>query len=164
MKSFRNKRAAAMTALLCLPGLAAAHGFAAAHGSDGCSNETLNGLYVFSATGFTRPPTSVPGTPWVPKAIIELLQFNGDGTLTVPGVTVANPFGDLGSILQPPAGAPGVYTLNEDCSGTIQFGDANGVTFKMYVAPRRGHTIWLIQTVPANNVFQGTARRVGAGD
>ncbi|MBV6416572.1 MAG: hypothetical protein CMLOHMNK_01166 [Steroidobacteraceae bacterium] len=161
MKSLKSMSAAALPLLLGASGLAAAHGDS---GWAGCTNETLTGRYIFNASGFTRPATSVPGTPWVPKAIIEVLQFNGDGTVTVPGVTVANPFGDLGSILQPPAGAPGVYSLNEDCSGTLQFGDANGVTFRMYVAPRRGHKIWLIQTNPANNVFQGTAQRVGGGD
>ncbi len=54
-----------------------------------------------TASGFTRVPGSEPGTPWVPKAIVEALQFNGDGTLTTPGVTVANPFGDSGDILHP---------------------------------------------------------------
>jgi hypothetical protein len=88
------------------------------------------------------------------------LHFNGDGTLTTPGVTVANPFGDTGGVLQPPAGAPGAYSLNEDCSGTVQFFDANNVTFKIYVDGPLGFTIWMIQTNPANNVFQGSARRV----
>jgi hypothetical protein len=27
------------------------------------------------------------GGAWVPKAIVELIRFNGDGTLSVPGAT-----------------------------------------------------------------------------
>lgn len=140
-----------LTLTLCLPGLAAAAK---------CQVSTLKGQYVFTASGFTRPPASLPGTPWVPKAIIEVIQFNGDGTLSTPIVTVANPFGDSGNILQPPSGgAPGLYSVDDDCSGTVQFLDAANVTFKIYVAPG-GDTIWMIQSTPANNVFQGSAKRV----
>jgi hypothetical protein len=139
---------------LCLPGLAAADP------AKRCKDDILKGQYVFTASGFTRPPTSTPGTPWVPKAILEVLHFNGDGTLTTPAVTVANPFGDLGTFLQPSMGAPGLYSINDDCSGTVQFLDANNATFKIYVDPPRGDRIWMIQTNPANNVFQGSAKRV----
>jgi hypothetical protein len=123
-------------------------------------NDILKGQYVFTASGFTRAPNSGPGTPWVPKAILEVLQFNGDGTLTTPAVTVANPFGDLGNVLQPAAGAPGVYSINDDCSGTVHFLDAGNVMFKIRVDTPRGDAIWMIQTNPANNVFQGSAKRV----
>ena len=139
---------------LCVPGLAVADA------SNRCTNDILHGRYVFKATGYTRNPASEPGTPWVPKAILEVLQFNGDGTLTTPSLTAANPFGDTGAILQPPAGAPGAYSINDDCTGTVHFFDANNVTFKIYVDPPRGDTIWMIQTNPANNVFQGIANRV----
>ena len=154
MKHLMTMCAAAFPMILCLPGLAAAKP------TNRCTNDILKGQYVFSASGFTRPPNSVPGTPWVPKAIIEVLQFNGDGTLSTPAVTVANPFGDTGNILQPPAGANGTYSINEDCTGTVQFSDAANVTFKVYVDPPRGTTIWLIQINPNNNVFQGSAKRV----
>lgn len=148
------KRTLTLVALsLCLPGLAFADT------TKRCRVELLKGQYVFTATGFTRAPNAVPGTPWVPKAILEILQFNGDGTLTTPGVTVANPFGDSGQILQPPAGAPGEYSVNDDCSGTVHFFDAGNVMFKIYVEPVLGDTVWMIQTNPANNVFQGSAKR-----
>jgi hypothetical protein len=154
MKRLMIKCAATIPLILCLPGLASAD-----HPRK-CNNATLKGQYIFSASGFTRPPTSTPGTPWVPKAIIEVLQFNGDGTVNTPGLAVANPFGDTGTILQPPAGADGTYTVNEDCSGTIQFLDAASVTFKFFIDPPRGETIWMLQINPAQNVFQGTAKRV----
>jgi hypothetical protein len=158
-------KCAALSLSLCLPGLASADQ------TNKCKDEILKGQYVFTASGFTRAPDSSPGSPWVPKAIIEVLQFNGDGTLTTPAVTVANPFGDVGNILQPPSGAPGVYWINDDCSGTVQFLDAGNVTFKIYVEPPKGNskgnskvqTIWMIQTNPNNNVFQGSAKRIGKG-
>jgi hypothetical protein len=82
MKGLMMKCAAALPLMLCLPGLAAAADFK-------CRTELLRGQYVFTATGFTRPANSMPGTPWVPKAILEVLQFNGDSTLTTPTLTVA---------------------------------------------------------------------------
>src|SRR5262245_39866563 len=91
MKGLLTTCAIALPLMLCLPGLAAA--------DPKCKIEHLSGRYVFTATGFTRPPSSAPGTPWVPKAIVEVLQFNGDGTLTTPGLAIANPFNDLGNIL-----------------------------------------------------------------
>ena len=155
MKHLMTKCAAAFSLILCLPGLAAADP------TKRCTNDILKGHYVFTASGFTRPPDSAPGTPWVPKAILEVLQFNGDGTLSTPALAVANPFGDLGNILQPPSGgASGTYTINEDCTGTVQFADAGSVAFKIYVDPPQGATIWMIQTNPNNNVFQGSAQRV----
>jgi hypothetical protein len=154
MKHLIAKGSATVPLLLCLSGLASAEP------TNRCTNEILKGQYVFTASGFTRPPNSVPGTPWVPKAIIEVLQFNGDGTLSTPALTVANPFGDLGNILQPPSGAPGEYSINDDCSGTVRFFDAANVTFKIYVDLPMGNTIWMIQTNPTNNVFQGSAKRV----
>jgi hypothetical protein len=154
MKGLMIKCLATIPLMLCLPGLAAADP------TKKCKDDILKGQYVFTATGFTRPPASVPGTPWVPKAILEVLHFNGDRTLSTPSVTLANPFGDSGAILQPGAGADGSYSINADCTGTVVFGDANGVTFKIYVDPPQGDTIWMIQINPANNVFQGTATRV----
>src|SRR5262245_40826546 len=154
MKVLIAKCAAISLLILCLPGLAAAQP------TNRCKNDNiLKGTYLFTASGFTRPPNRPSGTPWVPKAILEVLQFNGDGTLSTPAVTAANPFGDSGNILHG-SGAPGVYSINDDCTGILQFSDANSVTFNIYVDPPQGGTIWMIQTNPANNVFQGSARRV----
>jgi hypothetical protein len=131
---------AGATLALCTPGFA--------HASlGGCSDASLRGRYVFTAR-----------TPWVPKAILEVLQFNGDGTVLTPAVTAANPFGDLGSIMQPPGGAPGEYTVNADCTGTVHFLDPNNVTFSIHVEAFGG-IVQMIQTNPSNNVFEGTARR-----
>jgi hypothetical protein len=128
-----------------------------AHGkNEGCRAERLKGDYVFSATGYTRANLDAP---WVPKAIVELLDFNGDGTLTTPSVTLANPFGNTGLIVDR-VGNPGTYTINDDCTGWLQFADGN--VFRIYMAPR-GDEFWLIQTVGLGgslNVFQGQVKRI----
>jgi hypothetical protein len=49
-----------------------------------CRNSTLRGLYAFHATGFNV----VAGVPQ-PKAIVELINFHGDGNLDVPAATVS---------------------------------------------------------------------------
>ncbi len=69
MKHLTAKCAVIIALLLCLPGLAAANGF-----RNRCDNSILKGTYVFTASGFTRPANSTPGTPWVPKAIVEVLS------------------------------------------------------------------------------------------
>ena len=51
---------------------------------DACSNATLHGLYAFTASGFNI----VAGVPQ-PKAIVELIDFNGDGTATSGKTTSA---------------------------------------------------------------------------
>lgn len=125
-----------------------------------CGAQMLHGKYVFTSTGFTRPAASGPGTPWVPKAILEVMTFNGDGSLTTPVITLANAFGDTGTLLAPPAGgAPGAYIVNEDCSGRIHFFDATAVMYNIYIEAS-GDSIFMIQTNPINNVSLGTARRV----
>ena len=155
--SVNGSSQAALVALL--PLVLGLPGLAAAHTANGCAEIVLKGEYALTASGFTRVAGSPPGTPWVPKAILEILHFNGDGTLTTPAVTLANPFGDTGVIVQPPVGAPGVYTVNADCTGTVQFSDANSVAYRIYVDPPRGETIRMIQTNPPDNVLLGVARR-----
>src|SRR3954469_12422411 len=48
-------------------------GVAQASDKEECSNATLNGLYAFHASGFNI----VAGVAQ-PKAIVEIIQFNGD--------------------------------------------------------------------------------------
>ena len=84
--------ATALALVLCVPAISLADSTAR------CNVGILKGQYVFTASGFTRPPGSGHGTAWVPKAIVEVLQFNGDGTMSTTYVTVDNPFGDTGGI------------------------------------------------------------------
>lgn len=130
--------------------LALACGAASANdGGNGCHERALNGLYLFSASGFT----TINGV-LQPKAIAELIRFNGDGTVSVPpgGATVSI----AGNVMRSPGGA-GTYTVNADCIGTLAF--ANGPQFDIFVAPR-GDDLWMVQTNPGN-VFQGNVTRIG---
>lgn len=109
-----------------------------------CTVATLRGTYVFAANGYNI----VAGIAQ-PKTIIEVIVFNGDGTLSVPAATRSV----NGVIVRSLPGA-GTYTVDEDCRGTIPF---NGPNFDIFVAPS-GQKLWLIET-DSNTVFQGTATR-----
>jgi hypothetical protein len=125
-------------------------------GGEPCRVKSLKGLYVFSATGYTRANLD---SPWVPKAIVEFLDLNGDGTLTTPWVTIANPFGNTGLIVDR-VGNPGVYSVDDNCTGKIEFADGN--VFRIFATPR-GDEFQMIQTVGLGgslNVFQGNVKRV----
>jgi hypothetical protein len=109
-----------------------------------CTEQTLRGSYVFSASGF-----NIVGGVQQPKAIVEVIAFNGDGTLDVPAATVS-----LNGVIIRSAPSVGTYTLKDDCSGTITF---NGPTYDMFLS-KDGDDISMIQT-NTNTVFQGLATR-----
>ena len=120
-----------------------------------CSLHTLHGLYIFTAHGW-----NVASGAAVPKAIVEGIDFNGDGTLVTPFATVSI----NGTILRFGA-SQGTYTVDPDCTGTIAF--AGGITYDIFVDRRGGKQLWMIQTGPAipgspptGPVFEGTAVRV----
>ena len=113
-----------------------------------CGVDVLRGTYIFTATGFNI----VAGVAQ-PKAIVEVIEFNGDGTLSVPTATVSV----NGMIVRPPPEI-GTYTVESDCSGTILFG---GPAFDIFISSG-ADAIWMIQTNP-NSVFQGTATRASRG-
>ena len=109
-----------------------------------CTERTLRGSYVFSASGF-----NIVGGVQQPKAIVEVVVFNGDGTLEVPAATVS-----LNGVIIRSPHSVGTYTVEDDCSGTIAF---NGPTYDMFLS-KDGDDISMIQTNP-NTVFQGLATR-----
>lgn len=117
---------------------------AAADDAPQCSERTLHGRYVFSASGFM-----IVGGATVPKAIIEVIDFNGDGTLAVPSATRS-----LNGVVTRSVPSIGTYAVTDDCVGTITFA---GPTFDIFVSPR-GNQFWLIQT-NADNIFEGSATR-----
>lgn len=126
--------------------LASSTAWAEPEGPD-CREQKLKGLYVFTASGYTANGT-------VPKAIVELLRFNGDGTLSVPGGTVS--IGGNITVIQPGV-STGTYTLDEDCRGTLVFSPA-GPSFNIFATPR-GEDLWMIQTNPGN-ILQGTVTKM----
>jgi hypothetical protein len=112
-----------------------------------CSVATLRGLYVFAASGY-----NIVGGAAQPKAILESIRFDGNGTLTVPSATVSI----NGVILHFPPNGTGAYTVAPDCTGTLAF--ASGPTFDLFLAPRGGD-FFMIQTNP-NTVLQGNVVRL----
>lgn len=117
------------------------------HDDDVCGVSTLRGTYVFAASGFNITAAGVA----IPKAIVEVIEFNGDGTLSVPHATVS-----VNGVLPPFSPGVGTYDVENDCAGTILF--TPGPAFDIFVA-KDAQTIWMIQTGPNPSVFQGTATR-----
>jgi len=145
MNGLTKHRAAAAALALC----ACATATLAHDTNRACSAATLEGMYVFAASGH-----SLIGGVWSPKAIVESMRFNGDGTLSVLSSTLANLAGN-GAVIQVSGGA-GTYALNPDCTGTLSF--APGPVFAIVAAPK-GDEVWMIQANP-NNVFQGSVKRL----
>jgi hypothetical protein len=124
-----------------------ASGAALADDESSCTLKTLHGRYVFAARGFTIANVAQP------KAIVEIIDFDGDSGVSVPKATVSL----NGMIRQLMPGADGMYTIDDACTGTIEFFDTFGTAFDIVASPR-GNEIWMIQT-NAGTVFQGTATR-----
>ena len=112
----------------------------------GCSVATLHGSYVFAASGY-----NIVGGVAQPKAIVEFIDFDGHGALTVPAATVSI----NGTIVHPPPGS-GTYAVAPDCTGTLTF--SSGLTFDLFLAPG-GREVFMIQTNPAT-VLQGKVVRL----
>jgi hypothetical protein len=107
----------------------------------------LRGLYLWTFDGFENF-----GGNFAPKAIMQGLQFNGDGT-------TFNTFGTVnigGFIIIDATGGVGTYTVAADCTGTLSITD--GPSWNMYVGPG-AQQLWLIQT----NVGPGDFTGVGVG-
>jgi len=121
-----------------------------------CNAGLLDGLYVFTASGFSTPLNAASS----PKAIIEVLRFNGDGTVDTPFSTVSM----NGKVTTTAPGGSGTYTVmalnppESVCRGTLMFPDAPNPSFNLVIAPK-GERIWLLMTNPPS-VFEGHAARV----
>jgi hypothetical protein len=112
-----------------------------------CDAHTLRGSYLFATHGW-----NIVGGVAQPKAIVEGIDFNGDGTLVSPFATVSI----NGTIIRS-SGSAGTYTVNTDCTGTLSF--TGGASFDIFVEPD-GKQLWMIQTGPGSPVFEGTVTRV----
>lgn len=145
MKRLVPSRVSAVGLALCA---CAASALAQGAAKPPCAADTLAGHYVFAASG-----QALIGGVWSPKAIVESIWFNGDGTLAVMSGAVANLAGN-GAVTPIPGGGAGTYALNPDCSGTLSF--TPGPSFVILAAPK-GDEAWMIQANP-DNVFQGSLK------
>jgi len=134
--------------------VAGAAGPAVANDAAHCSVGALQGLYVLSASGFIIPASGSPQ----PKAIVEVIRFNGDGTLTAPTATRSI----NGVVATSPPGGTGTYTVDDlvpadgACVGHLTFTNGPSWTFTI---PHKADTLSMIQT-DSGNVFQGSAVKV----
>ena len=112
-----------------------------------CNLNTLRGSYIFAANGY-----NIAAGVAQPKTIVEVIDFNGDGTLLVPAATRSV----NGVVARTPPGGTGSYMIDAGCRGNITF--TGGPSFDIFMSPS-GEKLWMIQTNP-DTVFQGTATRI----
>ena len=142
--------ACALVSLVAAMALGTSATAVAAADGQACSVHMLRGLYLWTFDGYANL-----GGNLVPKAVMQGLQFNGDGT-------TFNTFGTVnigGTIIIDATGGVGTYTVAADCTGTISITD--GPSFNMYVGPG-AQQIWTTQIVGAGatGLGVGTATRL----
>ena len=140
--------ACGLVSLVAAVAFGTSHSARANSAGDTCSMQTLHGSYLFATHGW-----NIVGGVAQPKAIVEGIDFNGDGTLVSPFATVS-----LNGTIIRSSGSPGTYTVAADCTGTLTF--TGGASYDIFVDPN-GKQLWMIQTggvLPA--VFEGTATRL----
>jgi hypothetical protein len=150
MSSFGFACALVCLAATMVPGTSATARAAAE--ARGCSVGMVRGLYLWTFDGYANF-----GGNLIPKAVMQGLRFNGDGT-------TFNPFGTVnigGTIIIDATGGVGTYTVAADCTGTISITD--GPSFNMYVGPG-AQQIWTTQIAggagSGAGLGVGTATRV----
>ena len=125
MKARRALLAASLLVTAMTSGIS---GVASADPRHKCKDSMLDGLYVFTANGFGNVN---PGPP-EPQAIVELIRFNGDGTVEVPGGRV----NVNGAIF--PTVSTGTYTpptaVDRGCETTLTF-SPNPVVLYIFIPP-----------------------------
>ena len=116
-----------------------------------CSVGMLRGSYLWTFDAYENFDGN-----FAPVAVMQGLQFNGDGT-------TYNTFGTVnigGTIIFDVTGAVGTYTVAADCTGTLSI--TGGPSFNIYVGPG-ARQVWTIQSSPdplAPGVSRGTAVRL----
>jgi hypothetical protein len=141
-------------ALVCLAA-AMALGTSATAGpaadAQGCSVGMLRGLYLWTFDGYADL-----GGNLVPKAVMQGLRFNGDGT-------TFNAFGTVnigGTIIIDATGGVGTYTVAADCTGTLSI--TTGPSFNIYVGPG-AQQVWTTEIAGGDvtgGLAVGTATRL----
>jgi hypothetical protein len=119
----------------------------AADGRRVCSVGMLKGLYLWTFDAYENFDGN-----FVPVAVMQGLQFNGDGT-------TYNTFGTVnigGTIVFDVTGAVGSYTVAPDCTGTLSI--TGGPSFNIYVGPG-AQKIWTTQIAGG----AGTGAGLGVG-
>lgn len=116
-----------------------------------CSLATLKGRYQFASAGY-----QVVNGAALPLAVAGFDILDGHGNLLSNSTLIAG-----GTVIFENLVVPnGSYTVNNDCTGTLNLG-VNGVVLSIFVAPN-GEAFDYVQTAPSGNTLAGTIRRVSA--
>ena len=138
-----TKRACAGAAVALL-----ASGVAWAHDGPPCrEHKAERFVRVHGVSGYTTSGAT-------PKAIVELLRFNGDGTLIVTGGTVS--MGGNIMTIQPERRPERIRSTRT--AGVLWSFLPSGPSFNIFATPR-GEDLWMIQTNPGN-IFQGNVTKM----
>lgn len=114
-----------------------------------CSLATLKGRYQFASAGY-----QIENGAAVPIAVAGFDIYDGRGNVVSNSTLIVG-----GSVIFENLVVPnGTYTVNKDCTGTLNLG-ANGVVLSIFVSPN-GESFDYVQTAPPGNVLAGTIRRV----
>jgi hypothetical protein len=120
----------------------------------GCSVATLNGAYGFMVTG-TRPSGPPPAALEQMVGVV-LRHFDGLGQLT----GTENIHGSL-SELVPDRVVTGTYSVNQDCSGTINLTAPGIPPLEMrFVVTNKGKEIIAAVMSPANVMVTAIGRKL----
>ncbi len=143
--------ACALVSLVAAMALGTSDTARAAADAQVCSVGMLRGSYIWTFDGYTDF-----GGTLVPKAVMQGLRFNGDGT-------TFNTFGTVnvgGTIIFDVTGGVGTYTVAADCTGTLSITD--GPSFNIYVGPG-AQQVWTTEIAGGDvtgGLGVGTATRV----
>jgi hypothetical protein len=143
--------ACALVSLVAAMALGTSDTARAAADAQVCSVGMLRGSYIWTFDGYTDF-----GGTLVPKAVMQGLRFNGDGT-------TFNTFGTVnvgGTIIFDVTGGVGTYTVAADCTGTLSITD--GPSFNIYVGPG-AKQVWTTEIAGGDvtgGLGVGTATRV----
>ena len=129
--------------------LALSVGPAAKADNKGCSNATLKGTFVHTASGFVTAPPSMAG----PLAGTGTDTFDGNGGFTTTATLSIN-----GNIV--PVTATGTYTVNPDCTGTYKI----PLTTLVFVIGDNGNQIDAICADPGVVLHHVFRRQFPVGD
>ena len=108
-----------------------------------CSQATLDGTYVSSASGFGGGATTVS---------VSKVTYDGRGGGLATGTT------SVAGVISRSMEIPGVYTVNSDCTGTKIFGGKTN--FDFVITPDGREITWIVTNAGYNAFSTGRAVRM----